>query len=79
MNFDLKTLTQTSALSHKTDLMVVAIKTGENKLPASKSGSNHPVLSQYLREIQQEESFDAKTGKTLLILKPLHVQATRIL
>jgi leucyl aminopeptidase len=79
MNFDLKTLTQTSALSHKTDLMVVAIKTGENKLPASKSGSNHPVLSQYLREIQQEESFDAKTGKTLLILKPLHVQAKRIL
>ncbi len=78
MNFDLKTLTQASALTHKTDLLVIAVKAGESKLPISKSGSS-TVLSQYLKEIQQEESFDAKTGKTLLILKPLHVQAKRIL
>ena len=78
MNFDLKTLTHSTALTHKTDLMVIAVKSGVQKATTSKS-SPIPVLSQYLSSIQAEESFEAKTGKTLLILKPLHVQAKRIM
>ena len=78
MNFDLKTLTHSTALTHKTDLMVIAFKSGVQKATTSKS-SPIPVLSQYLSSIQAEESFEAKTGKTLLILKPLHVQAKRIM
>ena len=78
MNFDLKTLTHSTALTHKTDLMVIAVKSGVQKTTTSKS-SPISVLSQYLSSIQAEESFEAKTGKTLLVLKPLHVQAKRIM
>jgi leucyl aminopeptidase len=78
LNFDLKTLTQSGVLSHKTELLVVAVKSEVKKNISSKS-SPVSVLSQYLADIQKDESFDAKTGKTLLIIKPTHVQAKRIM
>ena len=78
MNFDLKTISQSAALSHKSDLLVVLQKTADTKAPSNKSNTTS-VLSQYLSKIQKEESFDAKPGKTLLLLKPEHIQAKRLM
>ena len=78
MNFDLKTLSHPTSLSHKTDLMVVLQKSVASKESSQKSGSTS-VLSQYLSTIQKEEEFDAKPGKTLLVLKPEPLQAKRLL
>ena len=78
MNFDLKTLSHSGALSHKSDLLVVLQKTIAPKASSQKSSSTS-VLSQYLSTLQKEEDFDAKPGKTLLILKPEHVAAKRLM
>ena len=78
MNFDLKTLSHSDALSHKSDLLVVLQKTGAQKGSSPKSTSTS-VLSQYLSAVQKEEGFEAKTGKSMLLLKPEHLQAKRLM
>ena len=78
MNFDLKTLSHSGALTHKSDLLVVLQKSTAQKQSPQKSTSIS-VLSQYLSEIQKEEGFDPKPGKTLLILKPQPLQSKRLM
>jgi leucyl aminopeptidase len=78
MNFELKTLTHSTALSHKTDLLVVLQKTVAAKDAPSKSATTS-LLSQYLSAVQKEEGFEAKPGKTLLLHKPEKLQAKRLM
>lgn len=78
MNFDLKPLSLQSVLNHKTDLLVIARKSLTGKKTPAQSGATS-ALSQYLDELEKEESFEPKAGKNLLVLKPQFVQAKRML
>lgn len=78
MNFELKTLAHSSLLSHKSDLLVLLQKNITQKGRTSKAEQTS-VLSQFMKAVQKEEHFDAKPGKSLLLLKPEPLDAKRLM